>query len=103
MQFATESLVTQNNKLLSSHQQKHITDAHSANNVCKGSETFPISNNNQYVVTQFSIHQQLTLLMLYWLLLDVAEDQILQDYKVSQETQWHASSRLHNKDLQCHY
>lgn len=88
--YRITSDTTKNNKLLSSHQQKHTDKkhhAHSANNVCEGSETCPISNNNQYVVTRFSIHQQLTLLLLYRLLLDVAEDQILQDYKVSQETQ----------------
>ena len=64
---------------------------------------FPISDNNQYVAAPVSIHQQLTLLTLDRFLVDVEEDQIPQDYKVSQETQWHGSNKLHNRDSQRHY
>ena len=54
--------MTHNNNLHSSHHVKHNIDekdhAHSANkaHVCKGSETFPISNNNQYMVALFATH-----------------------------------------------
>lgn len=57
------------------------------NRMCvKVQKPFPHLQQQSMVVTLFSILQQLTLLMLYRLLLHVAEDQTLQDYKVSQET-----------------
>lgn len=54
------------------------------------------SYNNQYVVTPFSVHSSSHYSTLYWFLRDVAEDQIPQDDRVSQETWWHGSSMIQN-------